>query len=56
MKLYGTSMKLLAHENSTLILWKLAQELRIRGEKYTLEILWREALLSNKYNDCTHER
>ena len=50
---------ILAQENSTLILWKLSQELNLLSKQltrasnktpYTLEILWREALLSNKYN------
>ena len=51
--------EILAQENSTLILWKLLQELSIlskqliagsNGTIFTLELLWREALLSNKYN------
>ena len=50
--------EILAQENSTLILWKLSQELKMlskqisSGEKrtYNLEILWREALLSSRYN------
>ena len=56
--------QIIEKQNSTLILWKLSQELtsfskkvftKIHGDiqqkndKYTLEILWREALLSNKY-------
>ena len=48
---------IISQENSTLILWKLSQELSILTKKtnltsntvYTLEILWREAVLSNKY-------
>ena len=51
--------EILSQENSTLILWKLLQELNIFPKKllvgsdktpFTLELLWREALLSNKYN------
>ena len=51
--------EILAQENSTLILWKLLQELSILSKQliagsdetpFTLELLWREALLSNKYN------
>ena len=56
--------QIIQRENSTLILWKLSQELsrfskkvftkidgniQQKNDKYTLEILWREALLSNKY-------
>ena len=48
---------ILGQENSTLILWKLSQELSILSKElnftsntvYTLEILWREAVLSYKY-------
>ena len=50
---------ILNQENSTLLLWKLSQELSIlskelkfRGNGYTLEIVWREAVLSYKnYGD-----
>ena len=48
--------KILSQENSALILWKLSQELSkqkipARHKAHsTLEILWREALLSSKYN------
>ena len=51
--------EILTQENSTLILWKLLQELSILSKQltagsnetpFTLELLWREALLSNKYN------
>ena len=51
--------EILSEENSTLILWKLSQELNMLskqkissndGTSYTLEILWREALLSSKYD------
>ena len=51
--------EILSEDNSTLILWKLSQELNMLskqkisssdGTAYTLEILWREALLSSKYN------
>ena len=50
--------EILARKNSTLILWKLSQELKILERElpvsnktpFTLEILWREALLSSKYN------
>ena len=51
--------EILAQQNSTLILWKLSQELNMLSKQqstannktpFTLEILWREALLSNKYN------
>ena len=56
--------QIIERKNSTLILWKLSQELtsfskkvftkidgniQQKNDKYTLEILWREALLSNKY-------
>ena len=76
-KLYSTQLgevvvhfnEILNKENSTLILWKLAQDLSLlskqvnleiktnseeaveqKNVKYTLEILWREALLSCRYN------
>ena len=51
--------EILSQENSTLILWKLSQELNLLFKQviagsnktlFTLELLWREALLSNKYN------
>ena len=51
---------ILAEENSPLILWKLSQEFKILSQRlvgvnkktsYTLELLWREALLSSKYNE-----
>ena len=67
--------EILKKENSTLILWKLSQELshlskrivqRIKNinedsvieqknDKYTIEILWREALLSNKYGNLSEK-
>ena len=49
--------KILGKENSTLILWKLSQELNKLSKQfsantpvYTIEILWREAVLSSKYH------
>ena len=49
--------EILSHENSALILWKLSQELHLLSKQagssktpFTFELLWREALLSNKYN------
>ena len=65
--------KLLKKENSTLILWKLSQDLSLlskqinpktminkpdkvveqKNDKYTLEILWREAFLSYHFGDLT---
>ena len=51
--------EILSQENSTLILWKLSQEFSIISKQliagsnktpFTLKLLWREALLSNKYN------
>ena len=51
--------EILSQENSTLILWKLSQELNLLSKQvisgnnktpFTLEFLWREALLSSKYN------
>ena len=67
--------EILKKENSTLILWKLSQELsylselilritnikkdRIieqKNEKYTIEILWREAILSNKYGNLSKSK
>ena len=56
--------EILAMENSTLILWKLSQEFNILSKRLShasnesllsLEILWREALLSNKYNSKIDE-
>ena len=56
--------EILAMENSTLILWKLSQEFNILWKRLShasnetdlsLEILWREALLSNKYNPSLDE-
>ena len=62
--------KIIERENSTLILWKLSQELAIlsrkvltkidgniqqKNDRYTLEILWREALLSNKYGKLNYK-
>ena len=54
---------IISHEDSVLILWKLAQDLQIltnqlntrddlknqANDKYSIEILWREAILSQKY-------
>ena len=65
--------ELLKKENSTLILWKLSQDLSLlskqiipktminkpdkiaeqKNDKYTLEILWREAFLSYNFGDLT---
>ncbi|KAI6650323.1 Formin-like protein [Oopsacas minuta] len=57
---------IICRENSSLIMWKLSQHLSLlskqinfdknriieqKNDKYTIEILWREALLSYKY--CT---
>ena len=51
--------EILRHENSALILWKLSQELNLLSKQaiagsgktpFTFELLWREALLSSKYN------
>ena len=67
--------KILQREDSTLILWKLSQQLfefskqtvrRItniksdsvieqKNDKYTIEILWREALLTNKYGNLSEK-
>ena len=67
--------EILKKENSTLIMWKLSQELshlskqmirRIKdinddtvieqkNDKYTIEILWREALLSSIYGNLSKE-
>ena len=54
---------IISHADSVLILWKLAQDLQIltnelstkdelneqANDKYSIEILWREAILSQKY-------
>ena len=56
-------LNIISHEDSVLILWKLAQDLQIltnqlntkdglkeqANDKYSIEILWREAILSQKY-------
>ena len=67
--------EILMKKNSTLILWKLSQELshlskqivrciqdvkqdnviEQKNDKYTIEILWREALLSNKYGNVSEK-
>ena len=55
--------KIIMDKDSVLILWKLSQELRVltnelgtkealkeqANDKYSIEILWREAILSHKY-------
>ena len=59
-------------QHSTLIIWKLSKELTIlskriikdlqkesieqKNDKYTIEILWREALLSYIHGRCTKQR
>ncbi|KAI6655288.1 P-loop containing nucleoside triphosphate hydrolase, partial [Oopsacas minuta] len=66
--------EILKRKNSTLIMWKLSQELSLlskkiincmnltldkvieqKNDKYTLEILWRESLLSNKYGSLSEK-
>ena len=61
-------IKVIEKENSALIMWKLSQELYLlskrfckskhleqKNDKYTLEILWREAMLCNKYGNFNKE-
>ena len=56
--------QIIEKQNSSLIMWKLSQELSLlskrfckskqleqKNDKYTLEILWREAVLYNKYGN-----
>ena len=61
-------IQVIEKENSALIMWKLSQELYLlskrfckskhleqKNDKYTLEILWREAVLYNKYGNLKKE-
>ena len=60
--------QIIEKQNSALIMWKLSQELsqlskkfckfeqlQQKNDKYTLEILWREAVLYNKYGSLGKE-
>ena len=60
--------QIIEKQNSALIMWKLSQELSLlskkfcvskqlqqKNDKYTLEILWREAVLYNKYGSLGKE-
>ena len=58
-------IEIISQENSILILWKLSQELNVLSKQlinannktsFTLEVLWREALLSSKYNASRNDQ
>ena len=64
--------EIISHPDAVLILWKLAQEFQIltnkikdesvireqANDKYSIEILWREAILNHKYSfqECLHKK